>query len=106
MELLLEGLVVNLSVYIKYGFISTLKPPKDLINKVLKVLLLLLNNYHHIDNFLASQYIAKTVVSVSPSTCMYRYMHVQVHTQIMATNTVITSILPVSIIIIRVQVFS
>ena len=71
MELFLEGFIVNLSVYIKYGFISTHQ--KFNYNKVSKLLLLLLNNYLDTDNFLASRYIAKTVVSLSPSMCMYRY---------------------------------
>ena len=39
------------SVIIKYGFISTLKLPKNLTNKVSKLLLLLLSKYRDIDNF-------------------------------------------------------
>ena len=44
-----------------------LKPPKNLINKVLKLSRLLLSKYRDIDNFLVSRYIAKTVVSLSPN---------------------------------------
>ena len=50
-------------VAIRYGFRSTLKAPKHLINKVSKLLRLLkVNDFSDIDNFLVLRYIAKDTI--------------------------------------------
>ena len=56
---MLEGIGVNFSVCIRYGFRLTPKTTKNSIKKVSKLTQLILRKYRDIDNFLYSDILQK-----------------------------------------------